>query len=222
MAAPLAESVKGQGVYAYDIDGKQYIDCTSQSWALHLGYSHPEINLAIKEQMDLSVHFHTGFYTIPRYLLARKIAEIFPSKMNRVMFTIGGGATIEAALKVAILNNPSAHNFISLYGGYHGTSFMTTGIAYRHFAYGKYGGPAGSFLPEFYKSPAHIISDPILRPAADDNDEVDRKCLEALEMQIKYGSTGPVCAVLMSHYRHPAGNLYFQKIFQVSGISAQK
>jgi len=36
--------VKGQGVYAYDIEGKQYIDCTSQSWALHMGYSHPEIS----------------------------------------------------------------------------------------------------------------------------------------------------------------------------------
>ncbi len=47
---PGVNLVKGEGVYAYDIDGKKYIDCTSQSWALHLGYSHPEINQAVKEQ----------------------------------------------------------------------------------------------------------------------------------------------------------------------------
>ncbi len=74
--------VRGNGAYVYDIDGKQYIDFTIQSWALNLGYSHPEINQAIKEQLDISVHFHTGFYTVPRYLLAKKIAQLFPPKLN--------------------------------------------------------------------------------------------------------------------------------------------
>ena len=121
--------VRGSGVYVYDIDDNKYIDCTSQSWVLYLGYSHPEINQVVKEQMEYAIHFHSGFYTIPRYLLAKKITELFPEKMNRVMFTIGGGVSIEAALKVAIINRPGAHNFISLYGGYHGTSFMTIGAS---------------------------------------------------------------------------------------------
>ena len=82
---PGVNLVKGQGVYVYDIDGNKYIDCTSQSWALHLGYNHPEINATIKEQLDYSTHFHTGFFTVPRYLLAKKIAELFPEKMNRVL-----------------------------------------------------------------------------------------------------------------------------------------
>ena len=207
--------VRGQGVYAYDIEGKQYIDCTSQSWALHMGYSHPEINQAVKEQIDLSVHFHTGFYTVPRYLLAKKIAEIFLPKMNRVMFTIGGGATIEAALKVAILNNPSAHNFISLYGGYHGTSFMTTGASLTGtFAYGKYHGGAtlAHFCQNFIRVPAPYYFRPYFETCKEgDTDEVDRKCLEALEMQIKYGSTGPVCAVLMEPLQASGGQLIFSK-----------
>jgi len=88
--------------------------------------------------------------------------------MNRVMFTIGGGATIEAALKVAILNNPGAHNFISLFGGYHGTSFMTTGASLTGtFAYGKYHGGASlaHFSQNFIRVPARITSGLILRPA---------------------------------------------------------
>ena len=156
---PGATLVKGENIYAYDIDGNKYVDCTSQSWALHLGYAHPEINQAIKEQIDYAHHFHTGFYTIPRYLLAKKIAEIFPEKMNRVMFTIGGGATIEAALKVAIINRPKAHNFISLYGGYHGTSFMTTGASHTGtMTTGKYWwGIISSFFTKFYKSSSSLL-----------------------------------------------------------------
>lgn len=68
---------RGENVYVYDLEGRKYIDCTSQSWALHLGYAHPEINQVIKEQIDISNHFHTGFYTIPRYILAKKIASLF-------------------------------------------------------------------------------------------------------------------------------------------------
>ena len=31
--------VKGKGVRVWDHNGKDYIDCTSQSWALYLGYA---------------------------------------------------------------------------------------------------------------------------------------------------------------------------------------
>ena len=212
---PGVNLVKGENIYVYDINGNKYIDCTSQSWALHLGYNHPDINRAIKEQMELSNHFHTGFYTIPRYLLAKKLAEIFPEKMNRTLFTIGGGATIEAALKVAIINRPRAHNFISLYGGYHGTSFMTTGASLTGtFAYGKYLGGAtlAHFSQNFIRVPAPYYYHPYFEVSdPDDRNEVDRKCLEALSMQIKYGSTGPVCAMVMEPLQASGGQVIFSK-----------
>ncbi len=209
--------IRGKGVYAYDIDGKEYIDCTSQSWALHLGYNHPEINEAIRQQLDYSTHFHTGFYTVPRYLLAKKIAELFPQKMNRVLFTIGGGASIEAALKIAIINRPEAHNFISLFGGYHGTSFMTTGASLTGtFAYGKYAGGStlAHFSQNFIRVPAPYYYRPYFEVSRkDDRDEIDRRCLEALSMQVKYGSTGPVCALLMEPLQASGGQLIFSKNF---------
>ncbi len=207
--------IKGENIYVWDIDGKKYIDCTSQSWALHLGYCHPEVNQAVKEQVDISTHFHTGFFTVPRYLLAKKIADIFPEKMNRVLFTIGGGVTIEAALKVAILNRPNAHNFISLYGGYHGTSFMTTGASHTGtMSVGKYLGGAklAHYCQNFIRVPAPYYYRPYFKVCKhDDTDEVDTRCLEALEMQIKYGSTGPVCAMVMEPFQASAGQLIFTK-----------
>lgn len=212
---PGVNLVRGENIYVYDIDGNKYIDCTSQSWALHLGFAHPEINQVVKEQIELSNHFHTGFYTVPRYLLAKRIAGILPKKMNRVLFTIGGGASVEAALKVAIINRPEAHNFISLYGGYHGTSFMTTGASLTGtFAYDKYLGGAtlAHFAQNFIRVPAPYYYRPYFEVSdRDDRDEVDRKCLEALEMQIKYGSTGPVCAMVMEPLQASGGQVIFSK-----------
>jgi len=212
---------RGENIYAYDIDGNKYLDCTSQSWALHLGYCHPDINAAVKEQLEYAIHFHSGFYTVPRYLLAKKITEIFPKKFNRVMFTVGGGATIEAALKVAIINKPDAHNFISLFGAYHGTSFMTTGASHTGtFASGKYlgGSSLGHHCQNFIRVPAPYYYRPYFEVEnQDDKEEVDRKCLDALEMQIRYGSTGPVCALVMEPLQASGGQIIFSKNY-LSGV----
>ena len=42
-STPGINLVKGKGIYAWDIEGNKYIDCTSQAYTLSLGYSHPEI-----------------------------------------------------------------------------------------------------------------------------------------------------------------------------------
>jgi len=212
---PGVNLVKGKGIYVWDIEGKQYIDCTSQSYSLCLGYSHPDIVAIVQEQVRYSYHMHTGFFTIPRYLLAERIAGVFPQKMNRVLFTIGGSMANEAAMKIAILNNPRAHNFIALYGGYHGTSFMMTGATHMAtFAYEKWLGSADmdhfsyNFLrvaPPYYYRPYHEVSDP------SDKDEVDRRALEELENQIRYGSTGPVCGLIMEPLQGSGGQLIFSK-----------
>jgi 4-aminobutyrate aminotransferase-like enzyme len=34
---------RGKGCKVWDINGKEYIDCTSQSWALYLGHCHEEL-----------------------------------------------------------------------------------------------------------------------------------------------------------------------------------
>jgi 4-aminobutyrate aminotransferase-like enzyme len=207
--------LKGKGVYVWDIDGNKYIDCTSQAWALHLGYSHPELNQVVKEQLNYAIHFHTGFYTVPRYLLAKRISELFPKKINRVIFTIGGGASVDTALKIAIINKPDAHNFIALYGAFHGTSFMAMGANHMAtFASDSYKGGAklAHFSQNFIRVPAPYYYRPFFEVSnIEDKHEVDRRCLEALEMQIKYGSTGPVCAVLMEPLQASGGQIIFTK-----------
>lgn len=72
--------VRGKGVRVYDPDGKEYIDCTSQSWAMYLGFANEDINRVVCE------HMHQGFDTLPRFYLARKLAQLAPGDLKRVSF----------------------------------------------------------------------------------------------------------------------------------------
>ena len=74
--------VRGKGCWVEDIDGKKYIDCTSQSWALYLGYANDEINAIVGEHMQNLSHVHQGFDTLPRFALARKLAELAPQGLE--------------------------------------------------------------------------------------------------------------------------------------------
>ncbi len=121
---------RGKGVRVWDTDGKDYIDCTSQSWALYLGYANDEINQVIREHIEALTHVHQGFDTLPRFYLADKLASLAPGSLNRVSFTVGGGPAIEAAMKVCTKNVESARDFVCLYDSYHGTTLGTLGASW--------------------------------------------------------------------------------------------
>jgi len=43
------------------MDGKQYIDCTSQAWTLNVGHQHLIVTQTVKEQVD-KMAFALGLY----------------------------------------------------------------------------------------------------------------------------------------------------------------
>ena len=122
--------VRGEGVRLYDEDGKDYIDCTSQSWAMYLGFANTQINRVVAEQMERYSHIHQGFDTPARFYLARKLAQIAPGDLNRVSFTVSGGIACEAAMKIAYKNTQPSRDFICLYDSYHGTTLGSMGASW--------------------------------------------------------------------------------------------
>ena len=122
--------VSGKGVRLYDQDGKDYIDCTSQSWAMYLGFANEQINKVVAEQMTKMSHVHQGFDTLPRNYLSKKLAEIAPGDLNRVSYTVGGGCACEAAMKIAYKNTQPSRDFICLYDSYHGTTLGSMGASW--------------------------------------------------------------------------------------------
>ena len=43
---------RAEGVWIWDVDGKQYLDCISAYSAVNQGHSHPRIRAALIEQAD--------------------------------------------------------------------------------------------------------------------------------------------------------------------------
>ena len=101
---PAPTIIRGKGVWIEDNTGKKYIDCTSQSWAMYLGFANEEFTRTVTEHIQNITHVHQGFDTPSRFMLAKKLAEKAPSKINRVSFTVGGGSAIEGAMKIAVKN----------------------------------------------------------------------------------------------------------------------
>ena len=112
-----------KGIYLEDQDGRRYMDFTSEMFACILGFGNEEIAEVIYEQAKGLTIVAPLHQTDLRYSLCHKIAQIAPENMDRMSFTVGGGPAIESAMKIALKNVPGSRNFVSLQGGYHGTTF---------------------------------------------------------------------------------------------------
>jgi 4-aminobutyrate aminotransferase-like enzyme len=138
---------RGKGVRVWDDKGRDYIDCTSQSWALYLGYANDEINQVIREHIENMTHIHQGYDNKPRFYLASKLAKLAPGNLNRVSFTVGGGVAFEAAMKISIKNVQPSRDFVCLHDSYHGTTLGSMGASWISTkAGGKFFG-GSRFLP---------------------------------------------------------------------------
>lgn len=90
---------RGEGVYLYDTDGKEYLDFGAGIAVFSLGYHFDDYDEALKEQIDKIIHTSNLFYHVPMAEAAEKLKEA--SKMSRVFFTNSGTEAIEGAIKAA-------------------------------------------------------------------------------------------------------------------------
>ena len=116
---------KGEGVYLYDTDGKQYLDFAAGIAVVGLGYHYPGYDEALKEQIDRLMHTSNLFYNIPAMEAAEKLKKA--SGMSKVFFTNSGTEAIEGALKTArkyawLKDKREDHEIIAMNHSFHGRS----------------------------------------------------------------------------------------------------
>jgi len=93
---------RGEGIYLIDIDGNRYLDGIASMWTNVHGHNHPELNTALKTQLDKIAHSTLlGYSNIPAIQLAQKLVEITPSGLNKVFYSDNGSTAVEVALKMA-------------------------------------------------------------------------------------------------------------------------
>ena len=90
---------EGKGVYAYDEDGKKYIDVSSGIGVNSLGYANEGWVNAITAQASQIQHMSNYFYCKPASDLAEKLCNLTP--FAKVCFGNSGAEANECAIKLA-------------------------------------------------------------------------------------------------------------------------
>jgi acetylornithine/N-succinyldiaminopimelate aminotransferase len=91
--------VRGQGVWLWDEDGKQYLDALAGIAVNTLGHNHPRLVAALREQLGRVIHTSNLFRQPLQEAAADRIAAI--TGMDEVFFCNSGLEANEAAIKVA-------------------------------------------------------------------------------------------------------------------------
>jgi 4-aminobutyrate aminotransferase-like enzyme len=122
----------GNGAVIRDINGKEYIDCTSQAWTFNVGVGHPKVIAAAKEQIDKITHVRTSFETVPKLMLLNKLGNIAPKNLKKISFCLHGSVANESAMKLAITNNPEGMKFLTPFDNYSGRTLATIAASWSY------------------------------------------------------------------------------------------
>jgi len=114
------------------LDGREVIDCTAQNWSLAIGACHPKVIAAVSEQIKYLTHVRTGFGTVAKLLLSKRLTDIAPGNLKKVSYCLHGSVANEGAMKLAVLNKPGRKFFLAPWLGYSGRTLATMAITYPH------------------------------------------------------------------------------------------
>jgi acetylornithine/LysW-gamma-L-lysine aminotransferase len=109
--------VRGSGVYVWDENGRQYIDCSGGHGVCVLGHCHPAVTEAISAQAAQMVICPGIFYNDRRAELLSKLAKV--TGMERAFLCNSGTEAVEGAFKFARLST-GRKGIIATMRGFHG------------------------------------------------------------------------------------------------------
>jgi taurine---2-oxoglutarate transaminase len=118
----------GSGSYFWDYAGTRYLDFGSQLVNLNLGHQHPKIIEAIHEQADRLAYISPAYGEDKRSELAALVAELTPGDLCMSLFTTGGAAANENAIRLARAYT-GRQKIISRYTSYHGATYGAVSLS---------------------------------------------------------------------------------------------
>ncbi|MBE9556340.1 MAG: aspartate aminotransferase family protein [Proteobacteria bacterium] len=133
---------RAEGIWIEDVQGRRYMDFHGNN-VHHIGYGHPRLKAAIAAQMDALPFAPRRFACEPATALARKLAEIAPGNLEKVLFATGGSDAVEIALKIARAAT-GRFKTISFWDSFHGAGFGAASVGGEQMFRS---GPIGPLLP---------------------------------------------------------------------------
>ncbi|HSV15626.1 MAG TPA: adenosylmethionine--8-amino-7-oxononanoate transaminase, partial [Tepidisphaeraceae bacterium] len=197
-----------QGMHLIDSDGNRYLDGVSSLWCNVHGHRVPEIDAAVRAQLDKVAHTTMlGLSNEPAILLAERLMRIVPQNLKKVFYSDAGATATEIALKLAAqywfnIGRGEKCEFVGFAEAYHGDTFGAMSVG-RTATFHKPYFPL-LFKTHFAPSPYVYRSDTPHDPAA-----VGDRCLSELETILQqHGSR--IAAVCIEPIVQGAGGMIVQ------------
>ncbi len=137
---------RGEGVYIYDTDGRQYLEGMAGLWCTALGYGEMELVRAATAQMEKLCYgpLFAGKSNEPSIRLAQKLSEWVPISGARFLFGCSGSDANDAQVKLlryyfSAIGKPHKKKIISRGNAYHGVTMTTAALTglpafHKHFS----------------------------------------------------------------------------------------
>jgi adenosylmethionine-8-amino-7-oxononanoate aminotransferase len=206
---------RAEGMYLYDTDGKAYLDGVSSLWVTVHGHRVPEINAAVRAQLDRLDHAtFLGLTHEPGIELAELLLATAPAGLNRVFYAGDGSSAVEAALKMAFQaqaqrgeNRPL---FVHVAEGYHGDTLGAVSVGGIELFHSTY-------RPILLETRA-VSSPGLLEPG---QTRTDRAAAVLAELDALLDAEGDrVCAVVIEPLVQAAGGMLTHHASFVRGVRA--
>jgi adenosylmethionine-8-amino-7-oxononanoate aminotransferase len=127
---------RGEGNYLIDTEGRRYLDGVSSLWCNVHGHRKPELDAALREQVERIAHTTMlGLGNIPATVLAKRLVEITPPNLTRVFYSDAGATATEIAFKMALQywhlrGETKRTRFVALTEGYHGDTLGAVSVGW--------------------------------------------------------------------------------------------
>lgn len=124
----------GDGMYLIDSDGNKYLDGVSSLWCNVHGHRAPEIDEAIRKQLNKIAHSTMlGLASEPAILLADRLMKIVPAGLAKIFYSDAGATATEVAFKMAAqywfnVGKRQKKEFIGFSNAYHGDTIGAMSI----------------------------------------------------------------------------------------------
>lgn len=156
---------RAQGAIIEDVDGNRFLDWVGGVGVLNVGYCHPQLVEAVREQAGKYFHGMANIVTHERYIeLAEKLAEVTPvrGEERKVMFANSGAEADENAVKIA-KGYTGRPNIIVFSGAFHGRTALTMAMTAKK-AYSRGMGPfpdgvCRAQFPYLYRKPEEMTEE---------------------------------------------------------------
>lgn len=183
---------RAQDQFCYDAQGNQYLDFFGGIVTVSVGHGNPQVQQAMRQQMEKLVHVSSCFATEPMVALAQKLARISPTPKGdgrpaKTFFTNSGTEADETAILAARLYTGSSE-VIALRHGYHGRSSLAMAMT---------GHAAWRLGPNLPAGVVHAHNAYCYRcPFGLSYPECGVRCATDVEELIKTSTSGKVAAVI--------------------------